>query len=164
MKNTWKFLKFNQYQFEASDSTSIIVKLNNLSGLIDVKSLNNEDLFKIQFLGMFRSKIIVTDNKSIELLKLESKRWWKSNWFGIYQKKHIEVKIVNRPWVEYVLLIDGIEALTYGLKPHGGRAVLSVQQFIPISNQSDFLHVILFSLIRPVLIESMGNKVNMGEQ
>lgn len=163
MKNTWSFLKFNQYQFESSDSTSIIAKFNSLSGLIDVKGLNDESLYNVQVVGMFRSKIIVTDNKSIELLKLESKRWWKSNWFGIYQKHNIEVKIVNRPWVEYVLLIDGKEALTYGLKSHAGRAVLSVQQFVPIPNQSNFFHVILFSLIRPVLIESMGNKVNMGE-
>jgi hypothetical protein len=63
--------------------------------------------------------------------------------------------------VEYVLSIDGLEALAYGLKPASGRVVLSVQQFIPQLKQSDYFHVLLFSLIRPVLMESMGNQINM---
>lgn len=160
MKHTWKFIKFNQYQFESSDSNSMVVKFNNFSRQIIVKSNQDMDLFKFHIVGMFRSKLIVTDNNEFELIKLETKRWWKSNWFGIYQSKNIEIKIINRPWVEYVLFIDGVEALAYGLKPHSSKAVLSVQQFIPISIEIVYYHVILFSLIRPVLIESMGHKVN----
>lgn len=162
MKNTWKFIKFNQYQFESSESLSINVKFNSLSGSIDVKSSNDLDLFKLKVIGLFRSKLIVTDSNGKELVKLESKKWWKSNWFGLYQKHHIEVKIVNRPWVEYVLLVDGIEALAYGIKANSGRAMLSIQQFVPLPNNGHYFHVVLFSLIRPVLIESMGNEVNMG--
>ncbi len=162
MKNTWSFIKFNQYQFGSPESQSINVKFNSLSGSIDVKSSNDLDLFNLKLIGLFRSKLIVTDSNGKELVKLESKKWWKSNWFGLYQKQHIEVKIVNRPWIEYVLLIDGIEALTYGIKANSGKAILSVQQFVPLHNNGDYFHVILFSLIRPVLIESMGNKVNMG--
>ena len=162
MKKTWKFLKFNHYQFESSDLNTVVVKFNRLSRFIEVQSSNDRGLFKLQIEGMFRSKLIMTDYKGKELVKLESKKWWKSNWFGVYQKKSIELKIMNNPWVEYVLFIDGVKALSYGLKPYSGKAILSVQQFIPLLNAEDYFHIILFSLIRPVLIESMGNEVNMG--
>ena len=161
MKNNWKFLKFNQYQFESDENRLIFIKFNNLSRQIVAKSNEDNDLFKLETLGMFRSKLIFRDNKDQELVQLEAKRWWKSNWQGRFKNQNIEVKIVNRPWVEYVLSIDGLEALAYGLKPASGKVVLSVQQFIPQLKQSDYFHVLLFSLIRPVLMESMGNQINM---
>jgi hypothetical protein len=161
MNNVWKFLKFNQYQFESDENKFIIIKFNNLSRQILVKSKEDKDLFKLEILGMFRSQLIVRDNKDQELIKLEAKRWWKSNCQGRFNNQIIEVKVVNRPWVEYVLTIDGVEALAYGLKPASDKVVLSVQQFIPLLKQSDYFHVLLFSLIRPVLMESMGNQINM---
>ena len=161
MKNVWKFLKFNQYQFESDENQLILVKFNWLSRQILAKSKEDKDLFKLEIVGMFRSKLIVRDNKGQELVKIEAKRWWKSNWQGLFQNQNFEVKVVNRPWVEYVLTIDGVEALAYGLKPASDKVVLSVQQFIPLLKQSDYFHVLLFSLIRPVLMESMGNQINM---
>jgi hypothetical protein len=161
MKNVWKFLKFNQYQFESDENKLIVVKFNNLSRQIVVKSKDGVDLFKVKHVGMFRSSLIVNDNKDQELIKLEAKRWWKSQWQGQFKNQNIEIKIVNRPWVEYILMVDGVEALAYGLKPFSGKAVLAIQQFIPLQKHVDYFHVLLFSLIRPVLMESMGNQINM---
>ena len=63
MKNIWKFLKFNQYQFESDENKFMIIKFNNLSRQILVKSKEDKDLFKLEILGMFRSQLIVRDNK-----------------------------------------------------------------------------------------------------
>lgn len=161
MKNTWKFLKFNHYQFESAENNSILVNFNSLSRLVTAKSIEGKELFEFKIVGMLRSKLEIRDNKSAELLKLETSRWWKSSWLGQLGKHQLEIKAMNRPWVEYVLLLDGEEVLSYGLKPSGSRAILSIQQYKPLSKQSDYFHVILFCLIRPVLIESMGNQINI---
>ena len=161
MKNTWKFLKFNHYQFDSSESNTILVKFNSLSRHVSVKSQEGKELFEFKILGMLRSKLEIVDSKNTVLLKLETSRWWKSSWLGQSGKQKLEIKVVNRPWVEYVLLLDGEEILSYGLKPAGAKVVLSIQQFKPLPKQSDHFHVMLFSLIRPVLIESMGNQINI---
>ena len=89
MKNNWKFLKFNQYQFESDENRLIFIKFNNLSRQIVAKSNEDNDLFKLEILGMFRSKLIFRDNKDQELVKFEAKRWWKSNWQGRFKNQNI---------------------------------------------------------------------------
>jgi hypothetical protein len=164
MEKMWKFLKFNQYQFKSSDQTPLILKFNSFSRKVSAKNLEGNEIFNLHIDGMFRSSIIISDNKENQILKLDAKHWWKSNWKGILDKNLLEIRIVNNPWVEYQLLIDGAEVLTYGIKRVGFRAGLSVQQFKPITKYSDCFYVILFCLIRPALIETMGNKINMSDQ
>lgn len=161
MEKMWKFLKFNQYQFKASNETPIILKFNSFSRRVFVKNLEGNEIFNLHIEGILRSSIIISDNKENQILKLEANHWWKSQWKGILDKNSLEIRVVNNPWVEYQLLVDGVEVLTYGIKRVGFRAGLSVQQFKPITKYSDCFHVILFCLIRPVLIESMGNQINI---
>lgn len=164
MEKMWKFLKFNQYQFRSSNDSSLILKFNSLSRRVSAKDLDGNEIFNLHIDGMFRNSIIISDNNKVQVLKLDANHWWKSNWKGILDKNSLEIRIVNNPWVEYQLLIDGNVTLTYGIKRIGFRAGLSVQQFQPITKYSECFHVILFCLIRPVLMETMGNQININEQ
>ncbi len=161
MKNSWKRIKFNYYEFAPEKGVSLLVKFENLAHKISVFNIENNEIFSLNIAGMFRSSIQVKDSKQTVLLSLSATRWWKSVWQGTSGKQKIEIKVVNRPLVEYVLSVDGDELLSYGISISGMKSILTIQQFGAMPIQTEFMHVLLFSLIRPVLMESMGNQINM---
>ena len=115
----------------------------------------NEELFTMEQIGFWKSKLHILNAKGIVILKAIPEKWFSNKTKVVYNNIEFQLKVRNNPLAEIVLLQNENELLSYGLKPNNGKITIGIQSN---QEQEDYLFdFLLWFLFMPIAHEQTGD-------
>lgn len=121
----------------------------------EAEAILNGKRYTIKSKGFLKLFLEVFDEAGQTVLKLTQDSWLASRWDVLYNFKRYRLVLRNFPLAQYVILDNGKEILSYGLKTQKYKPFLHIES--ETSERDLILDFVLWFLYAPVIQENSND-------
>ena len=155
MAKQWIYLAHNHYGFTNEKGRIAELRIDAQADSNRAQFTFDDQTLTLSLKGFWRNHFTIINQSGSEILVGAPKSWYAHSLQLQSGSQFYTLEVRNNPLAEWVILQDGREILSYGLKTKDGKIWIGIDEFM--ANPPIAFHFLLWYYFAPVATEVFGN-------